>query len=76
MHNGDHNRDIVCLVISNDSKILFCSSCLALTQKQVDLCETHAACIYVHIPNCEETSHECYEVGDHPKLIFLNFLNN
>lgn len=51
MHNGDHNRDIVCLVISNNFKILFCNSCLALTQKQVGLCETHAACIYVYIPN-------------------------
>jgi len=38
MHNGYHNRDIVCLVISDiDLKFLFCSSCLALTQNQADL---------------------------------------
>lgn len=52
MHNGYHNRDIVCLVISDiDLKFLFCSSCLALTQNQADLWDTHAACIYVYIPN-------------------------
>jgi len=77
MHNGDHNRDIVCLVISDkDLKILFCSFCLALTQNQVGLWDTHAACIYVYIPNFEETSHDCYKTGDHPKLILLNFLSN
>jgi hypothetical protein len=64
------------VISDNDLKILFCSSCLALTQNQVGLWDTHAACIYVYIPNFEETSHEYYKTGDNPEVILLNFLNN